>query len=320
MPDFTPHTLRLLFTTLKAKNYTFQTFAQFLKDPAPRTIVLRHDVDARKMNSLRTAQLEKELGITGTYNFRIVPASYNEDVISQISAFGHEIGYHYEDLAMAVSALKGQGTRDKGQGRKGEVLYEMAIKSFEKNLEILRRIVPVETICMHGSPLSKYDNRKLWERYNYRDFGVIGEPYFDVDFRKVLYLTDTGRRWDGERVSVRDKVGEGRFKKEDSRRDQGQGTPSFAEATAGKRDKEENQVYNIQHETYNLQPTTYNLSNQFHSTFNIIHAAYNNLLPNQIMITIHPQRWDDRPWPWIRECVWQNVKNVGKRILVKKEG
>jgi len=27
-----------------------------------------------------------------------------------------------------------------------------------------------------------------------------------VDFSKVLYLTDTGRRWDGWKVSLRDKV------------------------------------------------------------------------------------------------------------------
>jgi len=59
---------------------------------------------------------------------------------------------------------------------------------------------------MHGSPLSKYDNRSLWLKYDYRDYGIIGEPYFDIDYNKVLYLTDTGRRWNGERFSVRDKV------------------------------------------------------------------------------------------------------------------
>jgi hypothetical protein len=59
---------------------------------------------------------------------------------------------------------------------------------------------------MHGSPLSRWDSRLLWSRYDYREFGIIGEPYFDVDFDEVLYLTDTGRRWDGERFSVRDKV------------------------------------------------------------------------------------------------------------------
>lgn len=42
----------------------------------------------------------------------------------------------------------------------------------------------------------------------YRDFGIIGEPYFDMDFSKAFYLTDTGRRWDGYKVSVRDKIPE----------------------------------------------------------------------------------------------------------------
>ncbi|MFZ4581555.1 MAG: hypothetical protein ACOYM7_02790, partial [Paludibacter sp.] len=31
-------------------------------------------------------------------------------------------------------------------------------------------------------------------------------PYFDIDFTKVFYLTDTGRCWDGDKYSVRDKV------------------------------------------------------------------------------------------------------------------
>ena len=59
---------------------------------------------------------------------------------------------------------------------------------------------------MHGSPRSEYDGRELWEEYNYHDYGIIGEPYFDVDFSRVLYLTDTGRRWDGFNVSIRDKI------------------------------------------------------------------------------------------------------------------
>ena len=59
---------------------------------------------------------------------------------------------------------------------------------------------------MHGSPKSPYDSKDLWSKYNYRDLGIIGEPYFDVDFNKVFYLTDTGRMWDGHKVSVRDKV------------------------------------------------------------------------------------------------------------------
>ena len=64
----------------------------------------------------------------------------------------------------------------------------------------------VKTICMHGSPLSKWDNRDLWKKYDYRDFGIIAEPYFDLDFDEVFYLTDTGRSWNNSKASVRDKV------------------------------------------------------------------------------------------------------------------
>ena len=37
------------------------------------------------------------------------------------------------------------------------------------------------------------------------------------------------------------------------------------------------------------------LKQSFHSTFDIIKAAKNNTLPNQIMITVHPQRWTNNP-------------------------
>jgi len=46
----------------------------------------------------------------------------------------------------------------------------------------------------------------LWKRYDYKGLGIIAEPYLDIDYNQVFYITDTGRRWDGDRVSVRDKV------------------------------------------------------------------------------------------------------------------
>ena len=85
-------------------------------------------------------------------------------------------------------------------------------------MEKLWKFYPVKTICMHGSPLSKLDNLDLWKKYDYRDFGIIAKPYFDVDFDEVFYLTDTGQR-DGWKVSIRDKVGGQRA--EDGRQDKG---------------------------------------------------------------------------------------------------
>ena len=173
---------------LQASGYCFQTFRDYLSQPEEKTVMLRHDVDDRKEHSLLFAQLQHERGIQGTYYFRMVPQSFDEGVIREIHAMGHEVGYHYEDMDFA----KGDPHR--------------AIQLFEKHLERLRSIVPVSTICMHGSPQSNYDNKDVWKYYDYRGFGIIGEPYFEIDFRKVFYLTDTGRRWDGYKVSVRDKV------------------------------------------------------------------------------------------------------------------
>src|ERR1035437_8588830 len=189
--DFTIIKYKLLLTSLKNQEFVFQTFEDFLQSPKEKSIVLRHDVDLLPNNSLAFAKIQAENNIKGSYYFRAVPESWDENVIKEIASLGHEIGYHYECLTTC----------------KGDLAK--AIKDFEHNLTALRKLSPVSTICMHGSPMSKYDSKDLWKKYNYRDYKIIGEPYFDVDFNKVFYLTDTGRRWDGEKVSIRDKVNSG---------------------------------------------------------------------------------------------------------------
>ena len=52
-------------------------------------------------------------------------------------------------------------------------------------------------------------------------------------------------------------------------------------------------------------------------TFDLIEIIKNNELPDKIMINVHPQRWNDEFVPWARELVWQNVKNVVKRQIIK---
>jgi len=318
MPDFTLITYRKLLSTLNDSNYIFQSFKDFLENPAKRIIILRHDVDARNKSSLKTAQIENEMGIRGTYYFRMVPGSYDEQIIKQIHDLGHEIGYHYEDLSRCaveigkwglsgLGQLKGsKKTRVPGQRAKGggetqktrievcktarikskfsieKELVDLAMVSFRKNLEKLRRVVPVETICMHGSPLSKWDNKLLWKYYDYKALGIAAEPYFDIDFNDVLYLTDTGRRWDGGSVSVRDKI------------------PSL---------------------NHGITPDN-KISDRllkFKSTFDIIRAAGEGSLPDKIMITIHPQRWTNDPGLWLWEMISQKVKNSVKYFIASRQ-
>lgn len=250
--DFTTSTFQTLLESLQQQGFSFQTFAEYIEQQKEKTVILRHDVDRVPYNALKTAQIENESGIKGSYYFRIIPESFNETVIKKIAGLGHEIGYHYEDLTIS------KGNIDK------------AYDSFCGNLEKLQKLYSVKTICMHGSPRSKYDNKDIWKKYDYKKIGIIGEPYFDVDFSKVFYLTDTGRCWDGNKYSIRDKVN-----------------------------------------------SSFNLS--FHSTQQIINAANQGKLPEQIMFTIHPQRWNNNMYKWVKEFVFQNMKNKIKQMLINNE-
>ena len=121
---------------------------------------------------------------------------------------------------------------------------------------------------MHGSPLSKYDNRLIWEKYDYRDFGIIAEPNFDLDFNKVFYITDAGRSWNNDKVSVRDKV--------DS-----------------------------------------NFDIKIRSTQDIIDKIKSGEMPDQIMLNIHPHNWANNKGEWWKILLWQSIKNIVKRAIIK---
>jgi hypothetical protein len=190
--DFTLRKYALLLQALQDYGYRFYTFEQYCYEKSVRElgryVILRHDVDLKAENSLAIARIEHSFDIKASYYFRVVEQSNKPDIIKAIAEMGHEIGYHYEDMAICCGKP------------------EKAIEHFIRQLSYFRQFYPVKTICMHGAPRSKFDSRDLWKYYDYHDFGIIGEPYFDVDFSMVFYLTDTGRRWDGFNVSVRDKV------------------------------------------------------------------------------------------------------------------
>lgn len=186
--DFTQKIYKQLLENLLKNGYTFQTFEDFVTKPKLKVVVLRHDVDKLPQNALDLAKIENSLGLQASYYYRIVKESNVPDLINAVKALNHEIGYHYEDLTLA-----------RGDKKK-------AIEMWENNLEYFRTYYPIKTACMHGSPMSKWDNRLIWDDYNYKDYGIIAEPYFDINYNEVFYITDTGRSWNSSSVSVRDKV------------------------------------------------------------------------------------------------------------------
>jgi hypothetical protein len=163
--------------------YTVKSY--FLTHPE-KGLILRHDVDISPEKALRMAQIDHDLGVQSTYYFRY-PKTFDPDILKKIAAMGHEVGYHYEVL-------------DKTQGN-----IEEAMKIFRHELALFRTCVDVQTVSMHGGVLTKYDNRDIWKKNKFSDYGILGEPYISMDYTKIHYFTDTGRDWSG-RYSVKDLV------------------------------------------------------------------------------------------------------------------
>ena len=98
----------------------------------------------------------------------------------------------------------------------------------------------------------------------------------DTDFSTTLYLTDTGGRWDGFRVSVRDKVPQ----------------------------------YQKKWEKMGL---TFHTTGKIIHALNTDNHPINQY---NLLINTHPQRWIPFSLKWIQETLLQKGKNIVKRIIV----
>lgn len=190
--DFTLKKYECLLQAIKNTNYSTCTVQDFLKFEPEKCVILRHDVDRAVNRNLEMAKLEHGYGINSTYYFRHVEETFKPEIIRQMAEMGHEIGFHYEVM-------------DKANGDP-----KKAIEIFKEELEDLRKVTEnvteIKTVCMHGNPLKSWSNRDLWQEYDFKDFGIMGEPYLSIDYNKVLYLTDTGRTWADLNIRVKDTI------------------------------------------------------------------------------------------------------------------
>ena len=187
--DFTLKKYKELCQTMVYSEYVLLTVHKYLtQEYSDKCIILRHDVDRAVKRALDMAQLEHEYDIASTYYFRHTEDVFRPEIMQKIADMGHEIGFHYEVM-------------DKAKGD-----AEKAIEIFKQELEDMRKVTDVTTVCMHGNPFALWSNRDLWEKYDLKDFRIIGEPYLSIDYNKVLYLTDTGRTWADRNIRVKDVV------------------------------------------------------------------------------------------------------------------
>jgi len=190
MLDFTIEKYEKLCHTIKKSNYKVITINEYLsaKEINSPLIIFRHDVDRKVGRVLRMASLESKYGISATYYFRKINKVFVPGIIKAVNDLGHDIGYHYEVV-------------DKSRGD-----LALAKKIFFEELAKFREIASIQTCVMHGNAISKWDNREIWNISKIEDFDLVGEGYISIDFKKVYYFTDTGRRWDGGRYNIKDRM------------------------------------------------------------------------------------------------------------------
>ncbi|MFW5934276.1 MAG: hypothetical protein ACOCQL_00325 [Halolamina sp.] len=194
---FTTDAYADLLAAIDDGGYAFRTVREYLAgdDLPERYVVLRHDVDRMPARALRMAKLEAEHGARSTYYYRT--STFEADRTRTVADLGHEVGYHYEDYVRTDGDLAAAHER------------------FATNLHRFRRAhpAPIETVCMHGNPLSPHDNREMWtdpEAPGFDAYDLLGEAYLSMDFDDVTYFSDTGRTWRDGALKIKDHtMGEG---------------------------------------------------------------------------------------------------------------
>lgn len=178
--DFTLEKYEQLCQAVASSGYVNVTFVEYFnhrgKGNTPY-IILRHDIDVNASNALDVAQVEHKYGLRATYYFRTIKKTYVPTTIDRIASYNHEIGYHYE-------------TVDRSKGN-----IDLAVELFGQELAMFRQRYEVKTVCMHGTFLTKYDNKDIWKEQKLSNFDLMGEPYQSLDYTKFGYFSDSSRTW-----------------------------------------------------------------------------------------------------------------------------
>ena len=187
--DFSLDTYHDLIGEITRSGFPVLTLKEYFrqKEGAPEFVILRHDVDRRPHHAVKMALIESSVGTKSTYYVRVSKkGTFNRECVERIAGLGHEIGYHYEVV-------------DKAHGD-----MTLAGHIFEQDLRELRKVAEVCTVCMHGNPLSHWDNGDFWKHFALPQFDLIGEAYISVRDRDIYYATDTGRGWNRMEYNLKD--------------------------------------------------------------------------------------------------------------------
>jgi hypothetical protein len=223
-----------------AAGYTFVSIESYWEllqdravDPAQRYLILRHDIDTDPGTAREMWRIERSLGISSSYYFRL--STIDLALMAEIEAGGSRVSYHFEELATVAKR------RRPADAHEAMTLIPEAQDLFRRNLTRLRSRtgMRMEAVTSHGDfvnralVLGNYEilkdpaireemaisletqDRPFLSSVTahqsdapYPTFWIRGDPYAAIALcEPIVYLLVHPRHWRVNRaVNVRDNV------------------------------------------------------------------------------------------------------------------
>jgi hypothetical protein len=174
--------------------YESRTLSQFVAGAtAPRTLLLRHDVDSDVRRARRMWEAERGLGLVGSWFFR--RATWDVAFMRELAAAGCDVGYHYEELA-AIIRERGLASAEEARAAVGDARARHRAAVAELRA---RSGLALDICAAHGD----FANRmvgvasvEVLADHGFRaEIGIRLEAY-DIEDRVSARATDGGRAED----------------------------------------------------------------------------------------------------------------------------
>ncbi len=133
-------------------------------DDARRYLILRHDIDTDPATGRRMWEIERDLGVQGSFFFRL--STFDVGLMQAIARSGSAASYHYEELA-TMAKRERMRSRDQVVAGVGD-----AQRAFRHNLAALRARtgLPMTVVASHGD----FVNR----RFGVPNWVMLDDPGF----------------------------------------------------------------------------------------------------------------------------------------------
>lgn len=193
--------LEALLRYALARRYGTMTLSAFAEIASTaqcpdRVLLLRHDIDSDVPRARRMWDIERRLGLVGSYFFR--RSTWDLRFMRELHTAGCDVGYHYEELA-DVTKERGAATPDEARA-----LFDLARARLRVRVEQLRveSGLPLEVLAAHGD----FANRAvgvsnvelLWDTAVRRQIGVRLEAYDVEDAMSARSTDGVNPRWSPE--------------------------------------------------------------------------------------------------------------------------